>query len=123
MEANTAHFACQKCGKPYDWTPEIVGKTAKCACGAVVKISSALPGTAQANAEAVYKQPNPGALVPESAEATEVIPAGPGEPQTAHEAIISLYKPVSGAGRARAPMELADEELDPKVQAELKDLA
>src|SRR5438105_12856534 len=31
MEANTAHFACQKCGKPYDWKPEFVGKVAKCA--------------------------------------------------------------------------------------------
>src|SRR5258706_12482004 len=116
MEANTAHFACQKCGKPYDWTPEIVGKTAKCACGAVLKIRSALPGTAQANAEAVYKQPNPGALVPESGEAKEVIPAGPGEPQTAHEAIISLFKPVSGRNRARAPLEMADRELDRTVR-------
>ena len=123
MEANTAHFACHKCGKPYDWTPQIVGKTAKCACGAVLRIPSAPPGTAQANAEAVYKEPNPGALLPESVEAKEVIPAGPGEPQTAHAAIISLYQPVSGQNRTRAPMELADEELDPKVEAELKDLA
>jgi len=123
MEANTAHFACHKCGKPYDWTPEIVGKTAKCSCGAVLRIPSAPPGTPQANAEAVYKEPNPGALVPESAEAKEVIAPGPGEFNTAHEAIISLYQPVSGQNRTRAPMELADEELDPKVQAELNDLA
>src|SRR5215212_8687292 len=59
LEANTAHFACQKCGKPYDWKPELVGKVARCACGAVLKIPSAQPGTA-ANQEAVYKEPNPG---------------------------------------------------------------
>ena len=123
MEANTAHFACHKCGKPYDWTPEIVGKTAKCACGAVLRIPSAPPGTQQANQEAVYKDPNPGCFVPTSPEVAESIPAEPGEPQTAHEAIISLYQPVAGQNRARAPMELADEELDPKVQAELNDLA
>ncbi|HEV8293165.1 MAG TPA: hypothetical protein VGP94_14620 [Tepidisphaeraceae bacterium] len=123
MEANTAHFACHKCGKPYDWTPQIVGKTAKCACGAVLRIPSAPPGTSQANQEAVYKEPNPGCIVPTSPEATESIPPAPGEPQTAHEAIISLYQPVAGQNRARAPMELADEELDPKVQAELNDLA
>jgi hypothetical protein len=123
MEANTAHFACHKCGKPYDWTPEIVGKTAKCACGAVLKIPSAPPGTTAAKQEAVYKEPNPGCLLPTSPEVTESIPAAPGEPQTAHEAIISLYQPVSGQNRARAPMELADEELDPKVEAELNELA
>jgi hypothetical protein len=123
MEANTAHFACQKCGKPYDWKPEFVGKVAKCACGAVLKVPSAQPGTAQANQEAVYKEPNPGSLIATSPEVNEVIPPLPGEPKTAHEAIISLYAPVSGQNRARAPMELADEELDPKVQAELNDLA
>src|SRR5438132_568051 len=123
MEAKTAHFACHQCGKPYDCTPQIVGKTAKCSCGAVLKIPSATPGTEQANQEAVYKDPNPGALVAGSPEVREVIPAGPGEPKTAHEAIISLYAPVSGQNRARAPMELADEELDPKVQAELNELA
>src|SRR5712672_510252 len=121
MEAKTAHFACHKCGKSYDWTPEIVGKTAKCACGAVLKIPSTPPG-AEAKVE-LFKEPNPVSLVPESAEAREVIAAGPGEPKTAHEAIISLYQPVAGQNRARAPMELADEELDPKVQAELNDLA
>jgi len=89
----------------------------------VLKIPAAPPGTAEAKAEAVYKEPNPGALVGSSAEARETIAAGPGEPKTAHEAIISLYQPVSGQGRVRAPMELADEELDPKVQAELNDLA
>jgi hypothetical protein len=123
MEANTAHFACHKCGKPYDWSPEIVGKTAKCACGTVLKIPSAPPGTAQANQEAAYKAPNPGCLVPQSPEVSESIPPLPGEPQTAHAAIISLYQPVSSAGRTRAPMELADEELDPKIEAELNDLA
>jgi len=81
-----------------------------------------VPPGAEAKAE-LLKVPNPVALVPESAEAREVIAAGPGEPKTAHEAIISLYKPVAGQNRARAPMELADEELDPKVQAELNDLA
>src|SRR4051812_21265330 len=121
MEANTAHFACHKCGKSYDWTPQIIGKTAKCTCGAVLKIPSAPPG-AEAKVE-LLKESNPAALVPESAEAREVTPAGPGEPQTAHEAIVSLYQPVAGQNRTRAPMELADEELDPKVQAELKDLA
>jgi hypothetical protein len=123
MEANTAYFACQKCGKPYDWKPELVGKVARCACGAVLKIPSATPGTSQANQEAVYKEPNPGSLIPTSPEVNEVIPPAPGEPRTAHEAIISLYAPVAGQNRARAPMELADEELDPKVQAELNDLA
>lgn len=122
MEANTAHFACQTCGKPYDWKPEFVGKVAKCTCGAVLKIPSARPGTPQANAEAVYKDPNPGLLI-QSPEVNEVIPAAPGEPKTAHEAIISLYAPVSGQNRTRAPMELADEELDPKVEAELNELA
>src|ERR1051325_1542512 len=105
MEAKTAHFACHKCGKPYDWSPEIVGKTAKCACGAVLKIPPASP-TAEANVQAVATSP----------EVNESIPAAPGEPKTAHEAIISLYQPVAGQNRARAPMELADEELDPKVE-------
>jgi len=114
MEANTAPFACHKCGRPYDWSPQIVGKTARCACGAVLRIPSAPPGTAQ---------PNPAALLPESGEANVSIVPGEGEPRTAHEAIISLYQPVSGQARTRAPMELADEELDPKVEAELNDLA
>jgi hypothetical protein len=113
MEANTAHFACQKCGKPYDWQPEFAGKVAQCACGAVLKIPAAAPGTPQKNQQAIATSP----------EVHEVIPPAPGEPKTAHEAIISLYAPVSGQTRARAPMELADEELDPKVQAELNDLA
>src|SRR3954470_22119751 len=78
MEANTAHFACQKCGKPYDWSPEIVGKTAKCACGAVLKIPPATPAP-QATVEAA----------PTSPEVNEIIPPAPGEPRTAHEAIIS----------------------------------
>lgn len=108
MEANTAHFACDKCGKPYDWSPEIVGKVAKCACGAALKIPAAQSTVGSAAA---------------SSEASESIPPAPGEPRTAHEAIISLYQPVSGRGRTRAPMELADEELDPKVEAELNDLA
>src|SRR4051812_25410305 len=103
MEANTAHFVCDKCGKPYDWRPEFVGKTAKCACGAVLKVPSAPPGTAAANAEAVYKEPNPGALVPESAEAREKIAPEAGEFTTAHEAIVSLFQPVTGQARTRAP--------------------
>jgi hypothetical protein len=123
MEAKTAQFACHQCGKSYDWTPEIVGKTAKCACGAVLKIPAASPGTAQGNAKGVYNQPNLVALVPESAEAREKIRPVEGEFNTAEEAIVSLYQPVSGQNRTRAPMELADEELDPKVQAELNDLA
>jgi hypothetical protein len=122
MEANTAHFACEKCGKPYDWKPDFVGKVARCACGAVLKVPSARPGTPEANAEAVYKEPNPGSLV-QSPEQLEVIPAAPGEPKTAHEAIMSLYQPASPQNRARAPMELPHEELDPKIEAELQDLA
>ena len=58
-----------------------------------------------------------------SPEVGESIPPAPGEPATAHEAIISLYQPVSAQTRARAPMELPDEELDPKVEAELNELA
>ena len=80
MEANTAHFACHKCGKPYDWKAEFVGKVAKCTCGAVLKIPSATPGTTEANAEAVYKEPNPGYLISGSPEVAESIPAAPGEP-------------------------------------------
>src|SRR5205823_5749847 len=65
----------------------------------------------------------PEALVPESGEANVSIAPAAGEPTTAQAAIVSLYQPVSAQGRTRAPMELADEELDPKVQAELNDLA
>ncbi|HEV8608081.1 MAG TPA: hypothetical protein VGQ99_22285 [Tepidisphaeraceae bacterium] len=121
MEATSSTFACAKCGKSHGWTPEIVGKTAKCSCGAVLKIPSAPPGTEAAKREIAYKEPNPGFLVPPA----PLAGAASGEPlPTAEEAIISLYQPVTGSQpRVRAPMELADEELDPKVEAELNDLA
>src|SRR5215212_8428155 len=117
MEPTFETFACEKCGKPYDWQPEIVGKVAKCPCGAVLKIPSAPPGTEASKKETAYKEPNPGCLLsPPSAEKVDG--------QSAEDVILPMYAPVANSQpRTRAPMEVPDEDLDPTVEAELKELA
>jgi hypothetical protein len=142
MQSTSATFSCHKCGTPYPWAPEIVGKTAKCRCGAILKVPAALPGSEAANQEVTCQQPNPGCLLPQDSQGGDDVvnavfapPPPPGSAPaleknpnqklpTAEESIIAMMGqlPPSAAKRV-APMEVPDEELDSKTEAELKELA
>ncbi len=115
MQSASATFACQKCGKSYDWQPEYVGRVAKCPCGAVVKVPSAPVGSEQEK-----QDPNPGYLVEP--------PPNPGNSNipTAEASILNMHAPVAASAsspRFRAPMEVPDEDLHPDVEKELNELA
>src|SRR5438105_1170669 len=36
-------FPCPSCGKQYTWKPALAGKSAKCACGALVAVPATAP--------------------------------------------------------------------------------
>src|SRR5688572_14501679 len=38
MESDDPKFSCDACGTEFRWKPEIVGKKAKCKCGAVIEV-------------------------------------------------------------------------------------
>src|SRR3954464_10086043 len=103
MEATSTAFRCAKCGRPYDWKPEFVGKTAQCPCGHTYKVP------------APPREANPVSIA-EVEHIEEPIP-------TAEAAIVSLYQPVAQPGRVRAPMELPNDELDAKTEQELRELS
>jgi hypothetical protein len=54
-EVAAAKFSCPSCGRQFSWKPELAGRSAKCKCGATIKVpptASAAPAAPRARAAA-----------------------------------------------------------------------
>ena len=77
-ESATGKFACQACGRTFAWKPELAGRSAKCKCGATVKIPS------QPMAAGAAKAAAPRAAA-SAAAAPAAAPADEGNPLDAYD--------------------------------------
>ena len=54
-ETTQAKFSCPSCGRQFSWKPELAGKSAKCKCGATIKIPAQAPAAAPAAAGSSFE--------------------------------------------------------------------
>src|SRR5207253_11461064 len=58
-ETAQAKFSCPSCGRQFSWKPELAGKSAKCKCGATVKIPAQAPAASASSAAPAAAEGNP----------------------------------------------------------------